>query len=128
MRRSPILPNSEKGWSESANAYRQSLHEDLYPKEIAWSPTAPGTTNGGISGSYIRMGRFYSFSIVLEAPTSSSPGAYIDLPFAVQQASVFSVAVGGLVKPGIVNKGEVRLYLPDWSTSSRAVISGVAVS
>ena len=126
MRRSPILPTKkEQGWSETASAYRQSLHEDLYPKDVTWTPNKSGVT-GTIDASYVRMGRLCSFGISIEGPTTSTSG-YLDLPFEVYQACVFNVAVEGLNKAALVNKGESRLYLPDWGATSRAVISAVVV-
>lgn len=127
MKRQPILPKSDRAWNEDSNAYRKALHEDVYPKDQAWTPATGGVT-GDVSGAYVRMGRMWSVSVVVEAPTSASVGAYVDLPFEVSQASVFGVAVGGTMKAAIINKGESRLYLPDWPPSGRAVISGVVVT
>lgn len=128
MNRQPILPvKKEPGWTDTASAYRQSLHEDIYPKDQSWTPSTGGVTSASITGSYVRMARQTSFSIDIQGPTASSSG-YIDLPFMVAQASVFNVAVTGLNQSATVNKGESRLYLPNWTTTSRALVSGVTVS
>ncbi len=125
--RRPILPvKNEPSWSSDALAYRTSLDESIFPRDALWTPLAGSVTLASISGSYISMGRFYSFSISIEGPTTSTAG-YIDLPVTVAQLSVFNVAVSGLNKPAIVSKGENRLYLPDWSGAARALISGVVV-
>jgi hypothetical protein len=126
--RLPILPTKqEQGWSETASSYRQSLHESLYPKDVAWNPSVGSVTSASITGSYVPMGRFYSFAIDIQGPTTSTAG-YIDLPFEVAQLSVFNVAVSGLNKPAVINKGASRLYLPDWSGAANALISGVVVA
>ena len=127
-RRIPILPvRKEPGWTEDALAYRKSVHEDLYPIPPVWNPLAGSVTLDSISGSYVPMGRFYSFAIDIQGPTTSTAG-YIDLPFEVAQLSVFNVAVSGLNKPAVINKGASRLYLPDWSGAANALISGVVVA
>lgn len=128
MKRQPILPKTDRSWNEDSNAYRKALHEDMYPKDQAWTPETGGVSATSITGSYVRMARMWAFSVTMEAPTTASVGAYIDLPFEVSQSAVFSVVVGGTMKAAIINKGESRLYLPDWTASGRAVISGQAIS
>lgn len=128
MNRIPILPTKrENSWSETASTYRQSLHESLFPKDPTWIPIVGGVTSASVSGSYIPMGRYYSFAISIEGPTSSTSG-YIDLPFPVSQLSVFNVAVSGLNQAATINNGESRLYLPDWTGAGRVFISGTAIS
>lgn len=128
MNREPLLPKSENGWSKDANSYRKALHDDLYPKNQAWNPPTGGVTSASVAAEYSSVGRLWAFSILIEGPTTASGGAYLDLPFSAGQYSVFSVAVGGVMKPAIVDKGSSRLYLPDWTGAARAVISGVVVS
>ena len=121
--RTPILPLVPD--KESADAYRKSLHENLFPNEIAWAPISSGVT-GTFTAGYFGMGRVWSFSISITSGTSS-PGSYIDLPITAYQTTIFNVSVGGLNKPANVNKNTTRLYLPEW-TSQEATISGVMVA
>ncbi len=127
MRRQPILPTKkEQAWSETASSYRQSLHEDLYPKNQPWTPVTSGLT-GTIEAGYTSIGPVSVFGLSIDGPTTSSAG-YIDLPFTVSQSSVFGVSVDGAAKAATINKGASRLYLPDWSGAGRVLISGVVVS
>lgn len=127
MNRQPILPKSDQKMSQESNAYRKALHEALYPKGVEWNPSTGGVSSSSISGEYVGMGRMTVFSVVLEG-SSAGAGAYIDLPVTVSQDAVFNVAIGTTYKFGVVAKGASRLYLPEWTPSGRAVISGVTVS
>lgn len=125
-RKQPLLPNSEKGWTEGANAYRKAIHEDLYPKGQEWEPTTGGVTFTSKTGSYVRSGRILIFSVVMEGVSVSS-GGYFDLPTNVTQAAVFSIADGSGMKAGIIEAGGSRVYLPTLS-AGRVIISGTVVS
>lgn len=125
-RRQPILPKSEKAWTEDANGYRKAFHEDIYPKGQAWTPVTGMISAASITGSYVRSGRISVFSVVMDGVTVSS-GGYFDLPFAVSQAAVFSVSDGTTNRPGTIEAGGSRVYLTAFS-AGRVIISGVVVS
>lgn len=128
MNRTPVLPSKkDPSWSNDSSGYRQSLHENLYPKDTAWIPKITGVTSTAITASFVQMGRFWSFAISIEGVTTSTAGN-ITLPFEVAQMSVFNVAVGGLNMAATIEKGQTILILPNWTSAARALISGVMVN
>lgn len=128
MNRTPVLPSKkDQSWSDASTAYRQSLHENLYPKDTPWNPVITGVSSTAVTASFVQMGRFWSFAISIEGVTTSTAGT-ITLPFEVAQMSVFNVAVGGLNMPATIEKGQTTLILPNWTSAARALISGVAVN
>ena len=127
-RRQPILPKSEKGWTEDANGYRKVFHEDIYPKNQEWVPTTGLLTAGSFTGSYVRMGRISVFSVVMQGPVTVNSGGYFDLPMSTSQAAVFSVAESGNMRAALVAAGASRVYLPAFGPVGSATISGTIVS
>jgi len=125
--RQPLLPKPEKQASQDWNAYRKALHEDLYPKATAWTPSYGLVATSSVTGEYTHVAGLWFFSVVMETPTASV-GAYFDLPFEAAQYAVFSVAISGTMKAATVDKGSSRVYLPDFGPVGRAVISGLVVA
>lgn len=122
----PLLPKGNDQGSQSK--YRKDLHEDVYASSPEWTPSTGLLSAGSVSGSYVRMARFYSVSVVLEAPVTISSGGYFDLPFTASQTTALLVAVGGAAHSAVVNSGQSRVYLPAIGPVSRVVISGVVVN
>lgn len=120
----PVLPKGDN--PKDIKDFRKGLYEDLYPDNKAWVPVTGNITSSSKTGAYVRMGRMYVFSVVLEAATLGS-GAYFDLPISVSQAAVFSVSDGTTLRPGMIEAGGSRVYIPAF-TAGRVVISGVVVN
>ncbi len=120
--RQPINP--PKAWNQTQLLdYLSTLHDDLYPRMVAWAPAITGVTGTPTSG-YTRQAGLIVISVVIQGPTISTSGQ-IPLPFLSQGDYVLNVQAGAMLLPAIVYKSTSTLVLPDWNEAGNVIISGV---
>lgn len=127
MRIRPIFPEQIGGIPDDWKRYLKAVHDDLYPQLQGFTPTIPGLSNGVVSAQLMRMGRFWNINITVTPSSGSSTtsGAYADLPFSAFSNSSFVVNVdASTTLSAYILKNTSRLYLPDWTSNSRVIVSG----
>jgi hypothetical protein len=128
-RNRPAFPLQLDGIDEEWKAFFKDQFDDLYPKIQSYLPIITGLTDGVVSGALMRMGRMWNVSITVTPSSSSSvaSGAYVDLPFTVYSNVAFVVNIDATsTKSGYILKNTSRLFLPDWTSSTRVIVSGMA--
>ncbi len=130
--RQPINP--PKTWnSQQVLDYLNTLHDDLYPRVVAWAPAITGVEKNpptdpytpiDFTAGYVRQAGLIVISVVIQGPTISTSGQ-IPLPFLSQGDYVLNVQAGASLLPAIVYKSTSTLVLPDWNEAGNVIISGV---
>ncbi len=101
--------------------------DDLYPALQPFTPVIVGLEGGEVSTDLVRMGRLWNVNITVSG-ASTATAAYVDLPFTSFATSLFMAKLDGdsNAKVAYIEKNTSRLFLPDWSASTRVIISGTA--
>jgi hypothetical protein len=128
-RNRPLFPIQIEGIPEDWKTFLKAQYDDLYPQIKPYLPIINGLTGGVASGALMRMGRLWNVSITVTPASGSSvaSGAYVDLPFTVYANAVFVANIDATTTASAyILKNTTRLFLPDWTSSSRVIISGMA--
>ncbi len=107
--------------------------DDLYPTLQTFTPVLVGVTDGNepvefvVTSDLVRMGRLWNVNITVTGASVAS-GAYLELPFSSFATSLFLIKLDTDTAPLVayIEKNTSRLYLPDWTSSTRVIISGTA--
>lgn len=129
MRNRPVFPQQIDGIQDDWKRYFKSLHDDLYPQIQGFTPVVPGLDGGVVSSQLARQGRLWNVNITIVPieTESTTSGAYLDLPFVSFADASFVVNVdANQTLSAYILKNTSRLFLPDWTSSSRVIISGMA--
>ncbi len=101
--------------------------DDLYPNLQPFTPVLVNVSGGPVTSDLVRMGRLWNVNIEI-AGNSVSSGGYLELPFTSFATSLFLIKMDTDTTPKVayIEKNTTRLYLPNWTASSRVIISGTA--
>ena len=102
--------------------------DDLYPPLQPFTPVVTGVTGDPVvTSDLVRMGRLWNVNIEVTG-TSTAVGAYLELPFTSYATSLFLIKMDTDTTPKVayIEKNTTRLMLPDWTSVSRVIISGMA--
>jgi hypothetical protein len=122
------FPAQVEGIDSNWKRFLNLLFDDLYPQLQTFTPVFSGVTGSPtVTSGLVRMGRLWNVNIELTGASTAS-SAYLDLPFASFATSLFLIKVDTDTAPKVayIEKNTTRLYLPNWTSSSRVIISGTA--
>ncbi len=121
------FPSEIEGMPVDWKRFLKLQFDDLYPILQTAVLTVTGVTGGVVSNDIIRQGRLWNVNITITGASVAS-GAYLDLPFSCFATSLFLIKMDTDTTPKVayIEKNTTRLYLPDWTASSRVIISGTA--
>ncbi len=130
MRKRFPFPSEIEGIPADWKRFLKFQFDDLYPAIQGYTPAVVNVFNPdnySVTSDLNRMGRMWQVSFVFDGPSTCVSG-YLELPFVSYSTNLFLVKVDidPAPKTAYVDKNTSRLYLPDWSSSSRVIISGTA--
>ncbi len=133
MRKRFPFPAMVEGLVPEWKRFLNLLFYDLYPNLQPFTPVPVGVTDGNdpvefvVTSGLVRMGRLWNVNITFEGDSVSSNG-YLELPFTSYANTLFMVKMDTDTTPLVayIEKNTTRLYLPDWNSTTRVMISGTA--
>lgn len=131
MRKRFPFPTQVEGIDENWKRYLNLQFNDLYPTLQPFDPVLTGVTDGHdpvefvVTTDLVRMGRLWNVNITVTG-ASEAVNAYLELPFTSFATTNFLVKLDTDTTPKVayIEKNTTRLMLPDWSASTRVIISG----
>lgn len=120
----PVFPAQIGGLPDDWKRFLKDFFGDVYPQIQPFTPTVPGLTGGVVSSQLARQGRVWNVNITVDG-SSATTSAYIDIPFMSFADAALVVNVdANSTQSAYILKNTNRLYLPNWTSSLRVIISG----
>ncbi len=130
MRKRFPFPALVEGMVPDWKRFLNLQFDDLYPTLQVFIPALVNVSDPDdftVSSDLIRMGRLWNVNITIMGASVAS-GAYVYLPFTSYATSLFLIKMDtdATAKVAYIEKNTNRLNLPDWTSTTRVIISGMA--
>lgn len=128
MRKRFPFPQQVEGLPPDWKRFLNLQFDDLYPTLQPFAPVIDGVTGDTtVTTDMVRMGRLWNVNITVTG-ASVATDAHVELPFTSFATTLFLVKMDTDATPLVayIEKNTTRLNLPDWTSTDRVIISGMA--